>query len=64
MTLQYLIALVCFAGSCHQAALAADQIFVTNEGSGDVSVIDVAAMKVVKSIPVGQQPWGVVVAPN
>ena len=39
-------------------------LFTTNGNSNDVSVIDVAAMKVVKSVPVGQQPWGVVVAPN
>ena len=39
-------------------------LFTTNGNSNDVSVIDVAANKVVKSIAVGQQPWGVVVAPN
>ncbi|RUP20913.1 hypothetical protein, partial [Methylobacterium sp.] len=30
----------------------------------DVSVIDVAAEKVVKSIPVGLLPWGVAISPN
>ncbi|WP_368793504.1 hypothetical protein [Cronobacter muytjensii] len=39
-------------------------MFTTNGNSNDVSVIDVAAEEVVKSVPVGQQPWGVVVAPN
>ena len=39
-------------------------LFTTNGNSNDVSVIDVAAEEVVKSVPVGQQPWGVVVAPN
>jgi YVTN family beta-propeller protein len=29
-----------------------------------VSVIDVASLDVVKSIPVGRLPWGVVVAPK
>ena len=39
-------------------------LFTTNGNSNDVSVIDVASEEVVKSVPVGQQPWGVVVAPN
>jgi len=32
--------------------------------SNDVSVIDVAARKVIKSIQVGELPWGVDFAPN
>ncbi|MEM8843345.1 MAG: hypothetical protein AAGD47_16400, partial [Pseudomonadota bacterium] len=28
------------------------------------SVIDVETLKVIKSIQVGEQPWGVVVSPN
>ena len=36
----------------------------TNGVSNDVSVIDVASLKVVKSIPVGSFPWGVAVAPQ
>ena len=39
-------------------------LFTTNGNSNDISVIDVAAEEVVKSVPVGQQPWGVVVAPD
>ena len=39
-------------------------LLTTNGLSNDVSVIDVAALKVVKSIPVGRLPWGVVVAPK
>ena len=38
-------------------------LFTTNGTSNDVSVIDVASMKVTKSIKVGRYPWGVVVAP-
>ena len=37
-------------------------LFTTNGNSNDVSVIDVESLKVIKSIPVGEQPWGVVVA--
>ena len=47
-------------------AFTPDERFIisTNGNSNDVSVIDVAAEEVIKSVPVGQQPWGVVVAPN
>jgi YVTN family beta-propeller protein len=34
------------------------QLFTTNGVSGDVTVIDVAARKAVKSIKVGRFPWG------
>ena len=37
------------------------QLLTTNGISGDVSVIDVKAMKVTKSIKVGRYPWGVVI---
>ncbi|MBI5012010.1 MAG: hypothetical protein HZC06_04285, partial [Methylocystis sp.] len=39
-------------------------LLTANGVSNDVSVIDVASLKVVKSIPVGAFPWGVVVAPQ
>ena len=49
-----------------QLAFTPDQkhLYTTNGNSNDVTVIDVATNTAVKSIPVGQQPWGVVVAPN
>ncbi|MGI9450763.1 MAG: hypothetical protein ACR2QH_09035, partial [Geminicoccaceae bacterium] len=31
--------------------------------TNDISVIDVAELKVIKSIPVGRFPWGVAVKP-
>jgi YVTN family beta-propeller protein len=37
-------------------------LLATNGLSNDVSVIDVASQKVVKTIQVGEQPWGVVIA--
>jgi YVTN family beta-propeller protein len=37
-------------------------LFVTNGNSNDVSVIDVPSLKVVKSVPVGDAPWGVAVS--
>ena len=38
-------------------------LFTANGISNDMSVIDVAALDVTQSVPVGQSPWGVVVAP-
>jgi YVTN family beta-propeller protein len=40
------------------------QLYTTNGVSGDVSVIDLEGMKVIKSIKVGRYPWGVVIDPN
>ncbi len=39
-------------------------LLTTNGNSNDITVIDVEKEKAIKSIPVGQQPWGVVVSPN
>ena len=36
----------------------------TNGNSNDITVIDVEKEKAIKSVQVGQQPWGVVVTPN
>jgi YVTN family beta-propeller protein len=48
-----------------QLAFSPDEhwLYTTNGVSNDMSVIDVAALKVTKSVPVGRLPWGVVVAP-
>jgi YVTN family beta-propeller protein len=37
-------------------------LYTTNGVSNDVSVIDVASLKVQKSIPVGSFPWGVAIS--
>ena len=37
-------------------------LMVTNGVSNDVSVIDVAAQKVIKTIQVGELPWGITIA--
>jgi YVTN family beta-propeller protein len=34
-------------------------LFTTNGNSNDVSVIDVPTLKVIKSMPVGNAPWGI-----
>ena len=48
-----------------QLAFAKEQslLFTTNGVSGDVSVIDVEDMKVIKTIKAGRYPWGVMVKP-
>ena len=38
-------------------------LFSTNGASHDISVIDVAEREVIKSVGVGQYPWGVVAVP-
>jgi len=39
-------------------------LLTTNGLSNDISVIDVAALKVIKSIQVGELPWGVAISPQ
>jgi YVTN family beta-propeller protein len=45
-------------------ALSPDEkrLYTTNGNSGDVSVIDLVNRQVIRSIPTGRAPWGVVVA--
>src|ERR1700742_952344 len=47
-----------------RAAGAAYQIFVSNERSGDVTIIDGADFKVVGTIPVGKRPRGIHASPD
>jgi YVTN family beta-propeller protein len=37
-------------------------LLATNGISNDVSIIDVAALKVIRTIQVGELPWGVTIA--
>src|SRR4029079_13139322 len=39
-------------------------LLTTNGVSNDVSVIDVAAQKVIKTIQVGEMPWGGTISPR
>jgi YVTN family beta-propeller protein len=50
--------------SAQKPASAGYQIYVTNERSGDVTVIDGADFKVTATIPVGKRPRGIHVAPD
>jgi YVTN family beta-propeller protein len=40
------------------------RIYTANGPSNDVSVVDTKALRVIKKIPVGKSPWGVVVGPD
>jgi len=48
----------------HARADAEMRVFVTNEKSDDVTVIDAATRKVLKTVPVGKRPRGVTVSPD
>src|SRR3989442_14645141 len=48
----------------HAGADAETRVFVTNEKSDDVTVIDATTRKVVTTIPVGKRPRGVAVRPD
>jgi YVTN family beta-propeller protein len=37
-------------------------LLTTNGVSNDVSVVDVASLKVIKTIQVGELPWGVAIS--
>ena len=39
------------------------RLYTTNGVSNDMSVIDTEALRVTRSVPLGQLPWGIVVAP-
>ena len=53
---------LCVAAMAPAMANAAPFAYITNQGSHDVSVIDLASQKVVALVPVGRSPAGVVAA--
>jgi YVTN family beta-propeller protein len=40
------------------------QVYVSNGGDANVSVIDTASNQVVATIPVGQRPWNMALTPD
>src|SRR5580693_4318307 len=60
----FLSALTLFAARGAGAAATPWQLFVSNEKSGDVTVIDGADLKVLATIPVGKRPRGIHVSPD
>jgi len=43
---------------------AGQKIYVTNEGSGDLSIIDAASLTVLSTLPLGKRPRGIQVSPD
>jgi YVTN family beta-propeller protein len=43
---------------------AGDRLYSANGPSHDVSVVDTRTLRVIKRIPAGRSPWGVVLAPD
>jgi YVTN family beta-propeller protein len=41
-----------------------DKLYTTNGVSGDVTMVDVAGRKAVKTIKVGRYPWGIAILPK
>ena len=50
------------AGTTHGAA--AERLYVSNERSGDITVIDPNAQRVLQTFPVGKRPRGIHLAPD
>lgn len=46
------------------SATPAGRLYVTNENSGDLSVVDTATRKVIATIPLGKRPRGIKVSPD
>ena len=53
-----------FLGGCSKQDAPAYRIYVTNEVSGDLSIIDSAKMQVIATIPLGKRPRGIVASPD
>ena len=54
----------CSAGPAPEAEAPGERVYVTNEMSGDLTVIDPAARRVVGRISLGKRPRGIVVSPD
>jgi YVTN family beta-propeller protein len=51
----------CFLGSLPTLA---QNAYITNDGSGNVTLIDTATNTVIDTVPVGKAPFAVAVSPN
>ncbi len=58
------IALMSLAACSRESPPSAGQLFVTNERSGDLSVVDLATERVVATVPLGKRPRGIRVSPD
>jgi YVTN family beta-propeller protein len=65
----FLVVAVCVLASCSHPAVEKEKasgyrIYITNEISGDLSVIDSTTMEVVSTIPLGKRPRGIHASPD
>ena len=66
----FLVATIASALSCSREPAPAapvaptGRLYVTNENSGDLSVIDTATRRVIATIPLGKRPRGIKVSPD
>jgi len=58
------LATTAFVAMAHAAGAGSYQVYVTNERSGDVTIIDGATNKVLTTIPVGKRPRGIHSSPD
>ena len=58
------LAATTFVAMAHAAGAGSFQVYVTNERSGDVTIIDGATNKVVTTVPVGKRPRGIHPSPD
>jgi YVTN family beta-propeller protein len=59
-----LVAIPSCAEQAEQGPAAGPRAYVTNEMSGDLTIIDVGARRVVGRVPLGKRPRGIVPSPN
>src|SRR5262245_55709752 len=58
------ISISCNSGSTVATRKPAVTVYVTNEASGDLSVIDAANNEVIATLPLGKRPRGVQITPD
>jgi YVTN family beta-propeller protein len=60
----FVLALLILAGCSREAARPMTRLYVTNEMSGDLTIIDPAARRVLGRIALGKRPRGIVASPD
>ena len=62
--MRYFLAAALVLAGCSKPAVSGYRIYVTNEISGDLSVIDSKSLEVVATIPLGKRPRGIHASPD
>ena len=58
------LALYAIMSCAHSAELASYRVYVTNEMSGDLTVIDGPSLRVIATVPLGKRPRGIQLSPD